>query len=48
MQRCWIQKRRKKTFENVFMSATYSRNFFREEAPKFAIFSSVNFWAKLF
>ena len=41
-------KQAKKPFENVFMSTTYSRIFFREGAPKIAIFLSVLFQAELF
>ena len=41
------KKKLKKPFKNAFMSATYSKNFFREEAPKFAIFSNIFFSGRI-
>ena len=47
IQKRSTQKRRKKPFKIAFMSATYSKNFFREGAPKFAVFSNVFFSGRI-
>ena len=47
IQRRYTQKRRKEPFENVVMSARYSRNFFRQGHPNLPYFQAFFFWSRI-